>query len=466
MYYRFWTKCPIESYQLHPLLLDREDSGHVSCCFHQPIYGTDRLSCPYTTGTEKVDQVMNSSSIRRALSSLPSRYFFRIRRSATAPFLLSACVLLLLPFWLAPCSFAQDSGRWSETKAQDWYRTQPWLVGSNYIPAHSINQLEMWQAGTFDPKEIDVELGWAESIGMNTMRVFLHDLLWQQDPDGFKRRIDTFLTIAARHHIRPMFVLFDSCWDPFPKLGPQRPPIPGVHNSGWVQSPGADALRDSSQLLRLQHYVQGVIAAFAHDPRILAWDLWNEPDNANESAYGHVELKDKAARVTDLLPSVFAWARAVHPNQPLTSGVWRGDWTPGDELSRINRIQLEESDIITFHNYGWPEEFEHVIQTLLPYNRPIICTEYMARGAGSTFDTILPIARQHDVGAINWGFVQGKTQTYMPWDSWQRPYVTVTPTVWFHDIFYPDGKPYRAHEIEIIRSLTRQEASKVSAAGR
>jgi hypothetical protein len=69
----------------------------------------------------------------------------------------------------------------------------------------------MWQADSFDPKRIDLELGWAEGLGMNTMRVFLHDLLWQQDAEGFKRRLDQFLTIAAKHKIKPMFVLFDSC---------------------------------------------------------------------------------------------------------------------------------------------------------------------------------------------------------------------------------------------------------------
>ena len=139
---------------------------------------------------------------------------------------------------------AAGGDRWSAQQAADWYRQQPWLVGSNYIPATAINQLEMWQADTFDPGRIDLELGWAQGLGMNTMRVFLHDLLWQQDSAGFGQRIDSFLDIADSHRIRPVFVLFDSCWDPFPRLGPQHPPIPGVHNSGWVQSPGAEALQD------------------------------------------------------------------------------------------------------------------------------------------------------------------------------------------------------------------------------
>jgi endo-1,4-beta-mannosidase len=183
--------------------------------------------------------------------------------------------------------------RWSEQKANAWYAQQPWLVGSNYVPKSAINELEMWQEATFNPEEIDKEFTWAEAMGMNTMRVFLHDLLWQQDAAGFRQRIDAFLTITVKHHIRPVFVLFDSCWDPFPKLGAKHAPTPGVRNSGWVQSPGAVALQDPAQYPRLKEYVQGVIGAFANDPRILAWDLWNEPNNNNERAYGSVEPKKK-----------------------------------------------------------------------------------------------------------------------------------------------------------------------------
>lgn len=365
---------------------------------------------------------------------------------------LLTCLLLCV---VAFPAFGQQ--RWSEARANAWYAQQPYLVGSNYIPDNAINQLEMWQAATFDPKEIDKELGWAQGLGMNTMRVFLHDLLWEQDPEGFKRRLNVFLTIAARHHIRPIFVLFDSCWDPNPMLGPQHPPIPGVHNSGWVQSPGRAALTDPAQYPRLKAYVQGVIGAFGNDPRVLAWDIWNEPDNTNNSSYGKEEPPDKVALILKLLPQVFAWARAEHPTQPLTSGIWQGDWSSFQTLSPMAKIQISESDIITFHNYGWPEDFEQRVKDLEQYHRPIICTEYMARGVGSLFDTILPLAKHYDVGAINWGFVAGKTQTYLPWDSWQRPYVLEQPPVWFHDIFYPNGKPYRQREVEIIRKATGVE---------
>ena len=347
--------------------------------------------------------------------------------------------------------------RWSEQKANSWYAQQPWLVGSNYIPKSAINQLEMWQEATFNPAEIDQELTWAERMGMNTMRVFLHDLLWQQDAVGFQKRINEFLTIASRHHIRPMLVLFDSCWDPLPHLGPQHPPTPGVHNSGWAQSPGAKALADVNQYPRLKSFVQGVVRAFARDDRILAWDIWNEPGSDNAGSYPKEELpaKDKTARVTALLPQVFAWAREANPMQPLSSGVWAVDNSPdGADLGELQRIQLRESDIVTFHNYSWPEYFKRQIAWLKKYNRPVICTEYMARSVGSTFDTVLPIAKQENVGAINWGFVAGKTQTYLPWDSWQHPYVLDQPPVWFHEVLRPDGTPYRQTEVDLIRQLT------------
>jgi hypothetical protein len=381
--------------------------------------------------------------------------FPRIRcaRLQRPPFrVVAVCLALSL---LGRCLAAQDA-RWAEEQANAWYAQQPWLVGANFLPSDAINELEMWQAETFDPATIDRELGFAEGIGMNTMRVFLHNLVWEQDSAGFQHRIDLFLSIAAKHHIRPIFVLLDSCWDPDPKLGPQHPPIPGVHNSGWVQAPGAEVLGDPSQYPRIERYVEGVVGAFAHDARILAWDLWNEPDNGNQGSYEKSDVKNKAEIVQNLLPQVFAWARSVHPTQPLTSGLWNGDWSSVAVMPAMARIQFEQSDIITFHDYGWPEHFEQSVKMLQQSHRPVICTEYMARSAGSTFDTVLPVAHQYRVGAVNWGLVAGKSQTFLPWDSWRRPYVLEQPTVWFHDVFHPDGTPYREREAEMIRELTSQ----------
>jgi len=356
-------------------------------------------------------------------------------------------------------------GRWSEQQARDWYAKQPWLVGSNYNPASAINQLEMWQADSFDPNRIDLELGWAESLGMNTMRVFLHDLLWQQDAEGFKKRLDQFLTIAAKHKIKPMFVLFDSVWDPDAKLGKQHAPKPGVHNSGWVQSPNRTTLQDPSAYPHLEAYVKGVVGAFARDQRVLAWDVWNEPDNTNGGSYGQLEPKNKVELVLALLPRVFAWAREAKAEQPLTSGVWKGDWSTTEKLTPMDRLQIDHSDIITFHNYDSPTEFEKRINWLLRYNRPIICTEYMARGNGSFFFGSMPVGKIHNVGMINWGFVQGKTQTNLPWDSWEHPYINREPAVWFHEVFRNDGTPYMVEEVEFIRRMTGKTKAQAKHAG-
>jgi hypothetical protein len=335
---------------------------------------------------------------------------------------------------------------WTPAQAHDWYARQPWMVGADYIPASAINQLEMWQAGTFDPRRIDTELGWAQDIGMNTMRVFLHDLLWQQDPAGFKGRIEEFLRLSSRHHIRVLFVLFDSCWEPQPSLGPQHPPIPGVHNSGWVQSPGITALRDRSQDARLEAYVEGIVGAFAEDPRIIGWDVWNEPSDSKESL----------ERVHELLPKVFAWARSANPAQPLTSGVFQeGTWDTG-RPTPVEQVQLAESEVISFHDYHWPEVFERRATRLLALGRPVWCTEYLARGAGSTFDGSLPVGRRLHIAMINWGLVDGKTQTRLPWDSWTIPYVNGRePVVWHHEVFHADGTPYRQAEVDLIRRLAR-----------
>ena len=347
---------------------------------------------------------------------------------------------------------AEARPQWTAAKANGWYEQQPWLVGANYTNASAINQLEMWQADTWNPTEIDRELALAQSIGMNTMRVFLHDMLWEQDAEGFKRRIGEFLTIAQKHNIKPLFVLFDSCWDPNPKLGPQHPPIPGVHNSGWVQGPGLPGLRNRAGWPKYKTYVQGVIGAFKDDPRILGWDLWNEPDNG-ASQYKDQEGKEPLVRA--LLAQVFDWARDADPSQPLTSGVWwHDDWSSDSKLTPMEKLQLGQSDVISFHDYNWPETFESRIKQLQRFNRPILVTEYMARGNGSTFDGSLPIAKRYNVAMINWGFVDGKTQTRLPWDSWQKPYVRDEPTIWFHEVFRADGTPYRKAETDLIRSLT------------
>jgi len=336
---------------------------------------------------------------------------------------------------------------WTTEQAMEWQTKTGWLVGCNFIPSTAINELEMWQKETFDEETIDRELGWAASIGFNSVRVYLHDLLWVQDSAGFINRMDRFLDIAGSHDIGVLFVLLDGVWNPFPKLGVQPEPKPFTHNSGWVQSPGKDILGDTTRWEPVEAYVKGVVSHFADDPRIHGWDVFNEPDNK----FGEIDLPNKQEMAFKMLKKVFGWAREGNPSQPLTAGIWYGSWHP-DSLNAINKFMLAESDVISFHAYGQPEWSQENIQHLTAYDRPLLCTEYVARGNNNNFHTMLPFFKENQIAGYNWGLVDGKTQTIYPWDSWSKEY-TSEPDPWHHDIFRKDGSPYKEDEVELIRGL-------------
>jgi len=329
----------------------------------------------------------------------------------------------------------QTSTRWNETQAQQWSTENGWLRGSNFNPSTAINQLETWQAESFDTATINRELGWAEGIGMNVMRVYLHHLAWQVDQEGFKNRMKTYLDIAGKHGIKTVFVFFDDCWNPTYAAGKQPEPKVGVHNSGWVRDPGDLLYSDTTLIKTLENYVKDVLTTFKDDKRIAIWDLYNEPGN---SGYGDKSLP--------LLKKVFEWGWEIRPSQPLSSAVWSLN------LSNLNKFQVENSDIITYHNYDNPEKHQAAIDTLKRYNRPLLCSEYMARRNNSLFTNIMPILKEQNIGAINWGLVAGKSNTKYAWDE---PIADGSePKLWFHEIFHPDGTPYKQEEVDLIKSLT------------
>lgn len=345
-----------------------------------------------------------------------------------------------------------EGGRWSEEKAAQWQSERGWLSGCDYIPHYAINQLEMWQKETFDTSIIDKELGWAEDLGFNCMRVFLHHKLWEQDKEGFKSRINEYLNISYKHGIYTMFVFLDDCWNESCELGEQPEPLRGTHNSGWCKDPGilyfgpsdgpqAYASDTTAIVALLENYVKDVMTEFKDDERILAWDLYNEP-GGGQDPYRYWE------RSFPLLKSIFGWAREVNPSQPITAGIWNS------RLKEMNDWQIANSDIISYHTYEPYDSHKAVVDSLKPYNRPLICTEYMARTQGSTFESIMPMLREENVGAINWGFVAGKTNTIF---AWATPLDMDEPPLWFHDILRPDGSPYCEKEIECIKGCTGKE---------
>ena len=332
----------------------------------------------------------------------------------------------------------EPSSQWTPEQAQAWYDAQPWLSGCNYIPATAINQIEMWSADTYDPAQIDKELGWAEELGFNTMRVFLSSVVYENDPEGLISRMDDFLNICKKHGIRPFFVFFDDCGEPELTYGPQPAPKPGIHNSDWLQDPPAAARADTTALYPvLEAYVKDIVGTFRGDDRILLWDLYNEPGNS-----------DYDDRSLPLIKNVFRWVREGGVSQPVTAGIW------SKKFDNVNSVQLDNSDIITYHCYaGELERQQLMIDTLRTRGRPLINTEYMARTLGCTFEKVMPFLKENKVGAINWGFVAGKTNTIFAWDT-PEPDVA-EPEVWFHDIFRPDHTPFSEDEIKVIKECNR-----------
>lgn len=351
-----------------------------------------------------------------------------------------------------------NNTRWTITRAQGWRQARGWLVGCNFIPSTAANQLEMWQADSFDEETIHRELGWAAGLGFNSVRVYLHDLAWKQDRDGFFGRIDRFLGIAAGFGISTLMVIFDDCWDPQPRPGKQPEPLPGAHNARWLASPGYAALKDEGRWTELEAYVKDVITAFGRDERINAWDVYNENGNYFLPALsksqpvkalsiaailiGKLLLPDRSLK---LLKRTFEWARSCSPDQPLTSSIWFAD-------ARLNRFLLEASDIITFHNYNGVQSLEAQIAKLKKSGRPVLCTEFMARPRGSRFETHLPVFKREGVGCYNWGLVAGKTNTIF---SWQDRGSAAEPEVWFHDVLRSDGTAFDEREVEFIRGLIK-----------
>ncbi len=344
--------------------------------------------------------------------------------------------------------------KWSEEKANSWYEDQKWIVGCNFLPSSAINQLEMFQDDTFDLDTIKTEITWASDIGFNSLRIYLHDLLWS-DKNNLTSKLNLVLDFCASKEIKPILVLFDDCHRAYPKLGKQPKPVKGVHNSGWKQSPGMKVVHDlfdgslsKKELSDLEEYVHGVLEFYAEDKRILMWDLYNEP--------GQFGVGEKSIK---LLERTWEWAREISPSQPLTSCL---DGSVGDEIIQLNQ---ENSDVITFHTYE-KDQLEPTIKRLKETNRPIICTEYMAREFGTTFQFSLPIFQKYNVGCYNWGLVAGKSQTHFGWETIMNLHNLKEkgefieegddipePEIWFHDIFRKNGTAFNDEEVDFIKNI-------------
>ncbi|CAF0759871.1 unnamed protein product [Adineta ricciae] len=335
--------------------------------------------------------------------------------------------------------------RWSLSRAQQWYSSQPWYLGANYLPSTAVNVLEMWQDDTFDEKTIKCELAWASKrLQMNIMRVFLHILVWMNNPTKFFQHVDTFLSIAKQNNIKVMLVLFDECWNEDPKLGQQLNPIPGVHNSRWVRCPGQSMVLNRTSWPLIAQYTTDVINHYKSDNRVAVWDLYNEP-----------ECSKQIRVVLPLLRYIYKTARSVADvEQPMTIGIAKWPLT-----TPLAQFELAASDIISFHSYG---PLANVIANVsdlrqVQLGRPILCTEWLARTFGSTLFTHIDFFQTEKIGAIHWGLVAGRSQTYYQWKS---PKGAPTPKMWFHDVLYSNGTAFSALEEKLYSEIKHEKVFK------
>jgi len=332
-------------------------------------------------------------------------------------------------------------GKWDLARIREWYKTQFPIFGCNYVPSFAVNSTEMWQC--FDElteETVRSELTLAAATSMNSVRVFLQFIVWEHDPDEFKKRFDRFLHLASGCGLSVMPILFDDCAfsgkEPYP--GPQNPPVPGVHNSGWTASPGFTRADDPEHLPKLQAYVLDVVGSFKDDERIVVWDMYNEPGNS-----------DRGDRSMPLLRAAFKWSRDANPSQPLTAGCW--SWE--NPLFGVEIAALELSDIVSFHSYNDVSVTTRQIEMLQGFNRPLLCTEWLHRPNNNHVSSHLPLFKDYKIGIYNWGLVQGRTQTNLSWSTMNGE-PDPDPVIWQHDFYTPEHIPYCADEIVLLKSFT------------
>ncbi|MDR1746311.1 MAG: cellulase family glycosylhydrolase [Tannerella sp.] len=347
-------------------------------------------------------------------------------------------LLLLALIVIGSMSVSAQNGRWTTEKANDWYRSNGWFNGVNYIPSDAINYTAMWDKTSFNPELIDRELALAEDLGFNCVRVVLQHAVYADDPEYFLKTLDQFLSICAKHKIRVMPAFFDDCVfgvNADPVIGKQPEPLIGWYAWAWSPSPGHTMVIDPRYHPALEKYVKAVLNKFRNDPRIFVWDLYNEPGTAI------------AQPGFPLVRKVFEWAREINPSQPVTIGIWveNKDW------EERNAYFIDNSDIISYHCYGNKEEMSARIEKYKQYGRPVICTEWMNRPSKSTVRDIMPLLKQENVSAILWGLVNGKTQTDLSWGH--RPEKMPYTGEWQHDLFHTDFTPYDKQELELIKAL-------------
>ena len=351
--------------------------------------------------------------------------------------------------------------RWSKERAWAWYDAHPWLRGCNFMGSDCANRIDQWQEEGFEERlqTADAELALVAQTGFNTIRIIVEYFVWENQHDGFMQRLERYIATAWKHGISCMIVLGNDCmqpkeWTKPAHFGPQHYDW-GYHGGrkqsqhGTLPSMGYHLLDEPELALRHYEMVREIIETYRNDERIIMWDLYNEAGNARR---GMVTMPH--------LQKYFEIARAIDPIQPLTACTYRCPVDADVPIPEIEQYCVDNSDIISYHNYGPYQDNIRIIKRLKEYGRPIVNTEWLGRIFHNTIQELFPLFYLEKIGCYNWGFVAGKYQTYEPWaGTWDRydadPTLDVDFTKWFHDLYRPSHRPYDPKEIEIIRRFSR-----------
>ena len=354
------------------------------------------------------------------------------------------------------------SGIWSREQACDWYNNRPWLRGCNFMSSIDANRVEQWQELDFEEhmKVADAELKLAADTGFNTIRLVMEIAVWDAEHDSYMKHLEHYLETAWKYGISSMIVFGNDCMPP--KDENWKPVKTGVQTCDWgyhggrkysqhgrFAQMGYHLLDEPEYEHKFYDMEAEIIDKYKDDPRVCIWDLYNEPGNSHRDSVTMPHLK-----------KYYETAWEIRPSQPLTSGAWR-DLTKGyGGLSEVEKYVLDNSDIISFHNYGDYLTNIKILRFLKTLGRPIICTEWLCRGLHNTVQEIYPLFYLEKVGCYNWGFVAGKYQTYEPWESIWADYAAGGArdfdfTKWFHDLYRPSYRPYDPHEIDLIKEVNR-----------
>lgn len=354
------------------------------------------------------------------------------------------------------------TAQWSKEKANAWYDARPWITGFNFYPSTTINQTEIWQEYDHERVFTDMgkELALAQSLGLNSLRTLFPFELWRVKPEVFFRHVDEFLTLCDSFGITVMPVLFDDCCTPRAQyqpmqFGPQPDPEPGYFGGSHVtcfensDEMGYNVTDDPGMEDVMRAYIHQLAEHYRDDPRIIMWNIWNEPGNSG-----------RGSKSLPMMRKVFQFMREEDVSQPLTADVFAA--MPGfpfpDEYMKDPRIEseielaaLELSDVITFHYYGDYVHTRNYIRSLQALGRPIICDEWLHRPMRSFIQTHLPLFKRERVGSYFFGFVNGKMQFNEPWE-YLKVRQDMDFKLWMHDIFHKDFRPYDEEEIAVLKA--------------